>query len=1728
TTPFIYTITRNGDPDRAFSVDYRVSGGTADANDFGGQLPSGTITFAPGEIIKPFVVNVSGDTDNEPNETFTLRLENASTSVVMEKSADTSSIRNDDPGSVQINQPGLVPSIAGEAVAIPGVSVSGKPGNTTLSVTLTPEFGQITLEGPANVSRDGRILTLSGKLDDINTNLSHLTFTGEVGGQLAGKLLIKVDDGDPTTIDPTGKMTVDLLYPTTIHPSAVTSVLAGSVVSLGDVFIEDTENDLRGVPLTLTLTPKAGTLTVTAYGNATVTPLDGGVLQLYGQLYDLNRSLSTLSLTTGIKSTQASVSLHADDHFDFTPDSTQNMTFKVLSSPSQVVPATVDVVSGLATVVPGIRVADFDSERLTVTLSTHSGTLGFPVQNNVSLSTPDAYTWVLSGAPARVNDSLSSLRYTGDSDLAKGQIVITSTDQDALTSIPQDTIQLTHTVAPVMELPTLTPTLLADGTATTVSGIRLVDFGDSLLTVTLTPSRGLIDVAPSDGVTLVQGERGLITLTGTATALNQALDHVSVSSTVSGQTSVAITVSDDQAITPDAHGTLVFDVLDAPKIQLPRNLSVSSRVATDLVGIRISDGDSPVVSVTLTPHEGNLDIGRSSGVTVTSSDSGGYVLQGAPADLNAVLRGVGFTVTTGATQASVDLSVSDGDDRTPDARAVLNLTVVDNTPPTAGGDLTVFDLNGNPVTDNAKPDAANISLKPSTLTDPDAAVEKLRILDVTGGTLTQADGSPIQMGADGTLLTLVNGRVDFRFQPDDSGVANAVFHYVLVDSQDSNLNSPASTVTLPIVAVNDPPQLAQAATDQYLKEGAPFRYVLPANMFTDPDRGDVLTLSVNLEGGQPRPDWLKFDAVTGSLTGTPGVDQEGVYTLVVTATDRAGATATAPLTLTIANLAETPIIDLPPEYDSGESDQDQITNHTVLELQGQTVPLARIGVSTSDGVLLGAATGDANGFWTLANVDTRQLVNDEGLKGVDGNYTFTANVLGEDGATPLASDSLPIQVDTIAPSTPVSLAVTSGSGSSGGTETAADVIKIATPVLDVTLPVGVTADVLAGYILRVVYADDKGQDVVVAKTVLTDQEVATGHVTLTSNELNDGDYTLHARLYDVAGNYQSDASRDIQILTDLDGVLPTTEAAVAGGDFNGDGVPDSKQSQVTTLPLGSANAFNAGANADPASFGALIVGNPDSTSGDKIPLKLDPNAQISNVSVNAVTDLSQQYSPEVADAISTALAGVAVDPVMSGLLNFTILSREGSSLLDLDPDRAGLQTRMVIQLPGGVTSNTYYKIGATADNPAPHLYAYMADGDPSTYDDGAEFYDTDANGSFDQVILTFTDGATGDDDLSENGQIVDPGFLGTKAETDGCHCDDETSPNPGLTLMGDSGAPTDYHDVLNGGDADDYLQGLRWADTLTGGLGGDTLDGGRGRDWLDGGEGKDTLLGGKRRDTLFGGACDDSLDGGLGADSLEGGDGADTLLGGLGWFHDTLRGGNCDDVLNGGEGRDQLYGDAGNDLLQGDRGRDQLWGGDGNDTLNGGHGSDAGLWGESGDDVLLGDLGDDWMYGGDDNDSLDGGEGRDKLFGDNGDDLLQGGLERDRMTGGAGNDTMEGGVGRDVYLYTAKALGEDDLTAGTHDLIREVDARNLLRFSTEVSDVLKLEGITLTHAAKSIVIGDHLDENNALAYSTELSSLLVDVDGNGEFDAAVDVQIELSGVTSMTYAPGLHALIMHG
>jgi hypothetical protein len=103
-TPFTFTVTRSGDASGTSMATWSVvSAASASANgeDFvGGQFPTGTVTFAPGQTSQTVTVNVQGDTLYETNENFAVKLSNPTGASIDPTHASAGGIiQNDDTAS---------------------------------------------------------------------------------------------------------------------------------------------------------------------------------------------------------------------------------------------------------------------------------------------------------------------------------------------------------------------------------------------------------------------------------------------------------------------------------------------------------------------------------------------------------------------------------------------------------------------------------------------------------------------------------------------------------------------------------------------------------------------------------------------------------------------------------------------------------------------------------------------------------------------------------------------------------------------------------------------------------------------------------------------------------------------------------------------------------------------------------------------------------------------------------------------------------------------------------------------------------------------------------------------------------------------------------------------------------------------------------------------------------------------------------------------------------------------------------------------------------------------------------------------------------------------------------------------------------------------------------------------------------------------------------------------
>jgi hypothetical protein len=169
--PFTFTITRAGTAGTT-AVNWAVTGsGTNPANaaDFGGTLPSGTVTFAVGETSKTITVTVQGDTIPELDETFTVTLSGATNGAVITTATATGTITNDD-------IPGITLDVSPVSVTEDGVPnlvyTFTRPGITTNPLTVN-----YTIGGTASGTDYGGATPGSGKTITFAPGSSTATLT---------------------------------------------------------------------------------------------------------------------------------------------------------------------------------------------------------------------------------------------------------------------------------------------------------------------------------------------------------------------------------------------------------------------------------------------------------------------------------------------------------------------------------------------------------------------------------------------------------------------------------------------------------------------------------------------------------------------------------------------------------------------------------------------------------------------------------------------------------------------------------------------------------------------------------------------------------------------------------------------------------------------------------------------------------------------------------------------------------------------------------------------------------------------------------------------------------------------------------------------------------------------------------------------------------------------------------------------------------------------------------------------------------------------------------------------------------------------------------------------------------------------------------------------------------------------------------------------------------------
>ncbi len=131
------------------TVDYGTSAGTAAAgSDY--VSASGSLTFAPGETTKTVSIEVNGDTEDEPDETFYLLLSNASGATIADDQAVGTIVDDDDPPPLV----GISIDDVSVAEGHSGATSAGLTASLSAASTQTVTVDYTTADGSATAGSD--------------------------------------------------------------------------------------------------------------------------------------------------------------------------------------------------------------------------------------------------------------------------------------------------------------------------------------------------------------------------------------------------------------------------------------------------------------------------------------------------------------------------------------------------------------------------------------------------------------------------------------------------------------------------------------------------------------------------------------------------------------------------------------------------------------------------------------------------------------------------------------------------------------------------------------------------------------------------------------------------------------------------------------------------------------------------------------------------------------------------------------------------------------------------------------------------------------------------------------------------------------------------------------------------------------------------------------------------------------------------------------------------------------------------------------------------------------------------------------------------------------------------------------------------------------------------------------------------------------------------------------
>ncbi|TVO31590.1 VCBS domain-containing protein [Vibrio algivorus] len=478
----------------------------------------------------------------------------------------------------------------------------------------------------------------------------------------------------------------------------------------------------------------------------------------------------------------------------------------------------------------------------------------------------DHLTLSATGLPSWLHFDAATSTFSGtpsNADVGKLPITVTATDSHGA----QVSTSFALTVNNTNDAPTLTHTVVSQtATEDTAFSFALpldtfkdVDNGDHLtLSATGLPSWLHFDAATSIfSGTPTNADVGKLPITVTATDSHGA--HVS--------TSFALTVN---------------NINDAPVLTPLSTVAVTEDGAHASGQLQATDPDVGDAQH-LTYSVANAVDG------FTLNNDGTWDFDPSHAAYQHIAAGASETV-------SIPITVNDGHGGTDTQQLVINITGTNDAPVIAPGGIIENTLLVS-------------SFQQSTLIQGQLVATDIDTNDQPKWEIVNSTGS-LNPGASayGTFIITDDGRWFFR-GGGSAGPAGKLAENETVDlpftvqATDGHGGVVQQVVTVHVVGTNDAPKLTHTVVSQTATEDAAFSFSLPSNTFTDIDHGDHLTLSAT-----GLPNWLHFDAATGTFSGTPTNADVGKLPITVTATDSQGAQVSTSFALTVNNTNDAPTL----------------------------------------------------------------------------------------------------------------------------------------------------------------------------------------------------------------------------------------------------------------------------------------------------------------------------------------------------------------------------------------------------------------------------------------------------------------------------------------------------------------------------------------------------------------------------------------------------------------------------------------------------------------------------------------------------------------------------------------------------------------------------------------------------------------------------------------------------